>query len=302
MHRIGAHVSIAGGVDVAPGNARKIGATAFAIFVKNPRGYACPPLADKIVDLFLRAMEEHEYLSEHVVPHAGYLINLGSPKEDIQSKSFQSFMGELRRCEQLGLRCLNIHPGSHSGEEGEERCLNRIADSINRALSRTNGVMVLLENTAGQGASVGYKFEHLAQIFDLVEDKSRIGICIDTCHSFSAGYDLRSENAYLNTMAELDRIVGLKYLKALHLNDAKGELGGRLDRHQSLGQGNLGWETFSHLMNDSRLDEIPMVLETIDDTIWDREIENLYGLIRNESVTKRFKTESADFKPKVQKK
>ncbi len=286
MHRIGAHVSTAGGVQVAPGNAARIGARAFALFVKNPRGYACPPLDSEKVTLFLRAMEETGFDPYHVVPHSGYLINLGSPKEDIQAKSFQSFMGEIHRCEQLQLPYLNIHPGSH-GRTDEERCIARIAESINRALSQTKSVTILLENTAGQGSSVGYRFEHLAEIIDKIEDKTRIGVCIDTCHSFAAGYDIRTAETYTQTMEQLNRTVGLSYLKAVHLNDAKGELGSHLDRHHSLGEGNLGWETFLHLMNDPRLDEIPMVLETIDDAIWDQEIASLYGLINKGDTTKK---------------
>jgi deoxyribonuclease-4 len=279
MIRIGAHVSTAGGVPHAPGNARQIGATAFALFLKNPRGYGGKAFDKVTVDEFARAMDECGYLPAHVVPHVGYLVNLGSPKRDIYEKSLASFFDELMRCELLGLTCLNIHPGSHTGEEGPEASIERIAASVNLGLERSSGVRVLLENTAGQGCAVGSRFEELAALIERIEDKSRIGVCFDTCHAFAAGYDIRTREVYEHTLDELDRVVGLRYLKALHINDTKGELGSHLDRHESLGKGRLGWEPFRLLVNDSRLDEIPMILETIDDTIWDKEIATLYSFI-----------------------
>ncbi|MBD3343923.1 MAG: deoxyribonuclease IV [Chitinivibrionales bacterium] len=280
MIRIGAHVPIAGGVFNAPKSAAALGAKAFALFVANPRMWKAPPLDPKAVDLFKEALDAEGYLPEHIVPHDSYLINLGNKDTAKREKSYTAFLTEMKRCEQLGLQCLNAHPGSHVGEAGETGCLARIAECLNRALDATKGVRILLENTAGQGTTVGYKFEHLAEIISMVEDKSRIGICFDTCHGHAAGYDIRTKEAYENTMKELDSTVGLHSLKALHLNDAKSDFGSRVDRHHSIGKGTLGLEPFRFIVNDPRLDEIPMILETIDDTLWKEEIALLYSLIK----------------------
>jgi len=277
MHLVGAHVSMAGGLHNAPANAKKIGATAFALFLKNPRGYAAPELRREEADAFRAAMTEHGYTPAQVVPHIGYLVNLGSPKPDIYEKSLASFLDELHRCELLGLTCLNIHPGSFSGGGDAESSMRRIAESINRGLDKSTGVTVVLENTAGQGSSVGHTFEQLAQMIDLVEDKSRVGICYDTCHGFVAGYDIRTKATYNATVKRLDEVVGLGYLRAMHLNDAKGPLGGHLDRHESLGKGTLGWPPFKLLMADARMEKVAMILETTDESLWPEEIEALLG-------------------------
>lgn len=279
MKRVGAHVSASGGVENAPVNAHAIGAKAFALFTKNQRQWNAKPLTDESIELFKSRCEEYGYDPGHILPHDSYLINLGHPEKDKLEKSRDSFIHEMERCMQLGLTLLNFHPGSHLKKISEEESLDIVAESINIALDQTEGVTAVIENTAGQGSNLGYKFEHLAHIIDRVEDKSRVGVCLDTCHTFTAGYDLRTREAYEATMAEFDRIVGVKYLRGMHLNDSKPDLGSRVDRHDSIGKGKLGLETFRFIMNDPRMEEIPMVLETIDETIWAEEIKLLYSLV-----------------------
>jgi deoxyribonuclease-4 len=278
MKRIGAHVSASGGVENAPLNAREIGATAFALFTKNQRQWQARPLTDKNIDGFKQNLEKVGIAPEHVLPHDSYLINLGHPEPEALQKSRNAFLDEIQRCEQLGLRLLNFHPGSHLKKISEEESLRIVADSINWTLEQTSGVTAVIENTAGQGSNLGYRFEHLAAIIDRVEDKSRVGVCLDTCHTFTAGYDLRTTEACDRTFDEFERIVGFSYLRGMHLNDSKPDLGSRVDRHESLGMGKLGWTPFEYIMNDPRFDEIPMVLETIDSSIWKDEIQALYAL------------------------
>jgi len=278
MKRIGAHVSASGGVENAPLNAQAIGATAFALFTKNQRQWKARPLTEKSIEGFKENLQRVGIAPEHVLPHDSYLINLGHPEAEPLEKSRNAFIDELQRCEQLGLKLLNFHPGSHLKKISEEQSLARVAESINIALDQTEEVTAVIENTAGQGTNLGYTFEHLAYIIERVEDKSRVGVCLDTCHTFVAGYDLRTKEACAATFAEFERIVGFSYLRGMHLNDSKPELGARVDRHDSLGVGKIGWEAFEYIMNDPRFDEIPMVLETIDDTLWAQEIEQLYAL------------------------
>ena len=278
MKRVGAHVSAGGGVENAPLNAKKIGAKAFALFTKNQRQWKAKPLTSDNIEKFRQNCEDAGYLPEHVLPHDSYLINLGHPEKEGLEKSRDAFLDEMQRCEQLGLKLLNFHPGSHLKKIEEDACLKRIAESINIALDKTKGVSAIIENTAGQGTNMGFMFEHLATIIDNVEDKDRVGVCLDTCHTFTAGYDLRTKKAFKATMDEFEKIVGFKYLSAMHLNDSKPDLGARVDRHQSIGKGKLGVDPFRFIMNDKRFDEIPMVLETIDDTIWAEEIKLLYSL------------------------
>jgi deoxyribonuclease IV len=278
MKRVGAHVSAGGGVENAPLNAKKIGAKAFALFTKNQRQWKAKPLTNDNIEKFRQNCEDAGYLPEHVLPHDSYLINLGHPEKEGLEKSRDAFLDEMQRCEQLGLKLLNFHPGSHLKKIEEDACLKRIAESINIALDKTKGVSAVIENTAGQGTNMGFKFEHLATIIDNVEDKKRVGVCLDTCHTFTAGYDLRTKKAFKATMDEFEKLVGFKYLSAMHLNDSKPDLGARVDRHQSIGKGKLGVDPFRFIMNDKRFDEIPMVLETIDDTIWAEEIKMLYSL------------------------
>ncbi|MFU8819626.1 MAG: deoxyribonuclease IV [Desulfurivibrio sp.] len=279
MKYIGAHVSASGGVQNAPLNARAIGATAFALFTKNQRRWVARPLEPATIAAFRENLAAVGIAPEHVLPHDSYLINLGHPDPEGLAKSRTAFLDEMRRCEQLGLVMLNFHPGSHLQKIDEEECLERVADSINWALARSRGVTAVIENTAGQGSNVGYRFEHLAAIIAGLEDKSRVGVCLDTCHSLAAGYDLRTRAGCEAVFAEFERVVGFSYLRGMHLNDAKSEFGSKVDRHASLGQGRLGLEVFRYLMNDPRFDNIPLILETIDESRWAREIKMLYGLV-----------------------
>ncbi len=276
MKRVGAHVSISGGVQNAPLNAKKIGARAFAMFTKNQRQWHAKPYTDEQIEQFHANMAAGGFRPRDVLPHDSYLINLGNPDEQAREKSFDAFVDELRRCRQLGLVYLNFHPGSHLRKIDETPCLDLIVESLNRALEQTEGVTAVIENTAGQGSNLGYRFEHLAYLIEGVEDKSRIGVCLDTCHTFTAGYDLRNREAYDKTMREFDEIVGFSWLKGMHLNDSKVDLGSRVDRHESLGKGKLGIEPFRFIMQDERMDEMPLILETVDADLWPQEIAMLY--------------------------
>lgn len=275
MKYFGAHVSASGGVENAIKNAKAIGATAFALFTKNQRQWLAPELTAAQIELFRQQMAEAGYAAWQVLPHDSYLINLGHPDQEGLDKSRESFFEEMRRCELLGLDRLNFHPGSHLKRISEEGSLDRIAESINMALERTSGVTAVLENTAGQGSNLGFRFEHLAYIIDRVEDKSRVGVCLDTCHTFAAGYDLRTTEALDATFSEFDRVVGFSYLRGMHLNDAMRPLGSRVDRHSPLGDGEIGWECFRYIARDSRFDNIPLILETPDEARWSEEIAKL---------------------------
>jgi len=272
MKYIGAHVSASGGVDNAPRNAAEIGATAFALFTKNQRQWAAPPLTAQQIEAFRAECERLGYTAAQILPHDSYLINLGHPEEEPLEKSRASFLHEMQRCEQLGLDRLNFHPGSHLKKISEEESLRFVAESINIALEKTSGVTAVIENTAGQGSNLGYAFWHLAYIIDRVEDKSRVGVCLDTCHSFAAGYDLSTEKGCDEVFAEFEREVGFKYLRGMHLNDAMKPLGSRVDRHSLLGEGYLGITPFRYIMQDSRFDNIPLILETPDEERWAEEI------------------------------
>ena len=277
MKYIGAHVSASGGVENAIKNAKDIGATAFALFTKNQRQWLAPQLTEQQIELFRSMMAEAGYAAAQILPHDSYLINLGHPEAEGLAKSRESFFEEMRRCELLGLDRLNFHPGSHLKKISEEESLTRIADSINMALERTHGVTAVIENTAGQGSNLGFRFEHLAYIIDRVEDKSRVGVCLDTCHTFAAGYDLRTREALDATFAEFERVVGFGYLRGMHLNDAMKPLGSRVDRHAPLGDGEIGWECFRYILGDKRFDDMPLILETPDEARWATEIETLKG-------------------------
>jgi deoxyribonuclease-4 len=294
MKFVGAHVSAGGGVDNAPLNAMAIGAKAFALFTKNQRQWVAKPLEAKTIDAFKKNLEASGILPKHVLPHDSYLINLGHPEVEKLEKSRDAFIDELERCRLLGLEKLNFHPGSHLVKipkkdpeyndklmEAELHCLDVIAESMNIAIeaTRDSKVKLVIENTAGQGSNLGYKFEHLGYLIDKIEEKSRVGVCLDTCHTFTSGYDLRTREAYEETMDTFERIVGFQYLMGMHINDSKPKLGSKVDRHQSLGEGEIGWDAFRFIMNDPRMDDIPLVLETIDETIWAEEIKALYALI-----------------------
>ncbi len=272
MKYVGAHVSAAGGADQAVIRAHELDATAFALFTKNQRQWKAADLAQEDIEKFQAACEKYRFPAAHILPHDSYLINLGHPVEEALQKSRDAFIDEMTRCQQLGLTLLNFHPGSHLQQIEEEKCLARIAESINIALDKTEGVTAVIENTAGQGSNLGFRFEHLAAIIHHVEDKSRVGVCIDTCHAFAAGYDLRTEEACGQTFGDFDRIVGFKYLRGMHLNDAKTALNSRVDRHHSLGEGNIGKTAFAWIMGDKRFDDIPLILETVNPAIWPEEI------------------------------
>ena len=280
MKYIGAHVSASGGVENAPLNAKGIGAKAFALFTKNQKQWYASPLTDKSIEAFKKNCADNGFVPEMILPHDSYLINLGHPEEEGLTKSREAFTEEMVRCEQLGLKMLNFHPGSHLNKISPTECLTRIAESINLALDKTSGVTAVIENTAGQGTNMGFLFEQIAEIIVQVEDQLRVGVCIDTCHTFTSGYDLRNKEVFDQTFSKFDEIIGWKYLRAIHLNDSKKELATRVDRHHSIGQGFLGMEIFEVLMNDPHFDNMPIILETPDETLWAEEIRLLYSLVR----------------------
>lgn len=268
--KIGAHVSASGGVELAPANAHAIGADAFALFTKNQRQWVSKPLTTESIELFKKNCADYGFEPEYILPHDSYLINLGHPEEEGLTKSRNAFLDEMQRCEQLGLKLLNFHPGSHLNKISKEECLDRIAESINHALEKTSGVTAVIENTAGQGSNLGNEFWQLKYIIDRVEDKSRVGVCLDTCHTFTAGYDFLSD--YDRVFEQFDKEVGFEYLRGMHLNDSKKALGSRVDRHDSIGKGLIGNAFFEKLMKDPRFDNMPLILETPDETLWAEEI------------------------------
>lgn len=275
---IGAHVSASGGVGNAILNAEAIGATAFALFTRNQRSWVSKPLRQDETEGFKSLLRERGFDPRYVLPHDSYLINLGSPDEEVLQKSRAAFLDEMQRVQQLGLRMLNFHPGSHLNRISEEACLDQIAREINLALSMTEGVTAVIENTAGQGTNLGWRFEHIARIISGVDDKSRVGVCIDTCHTLAAGYDLSTEMGYQFAMEEFEQLIGLNYLRAVHLNDSKKGSGSHVDRHESLGLGLLGKDFFVRFMNDPRFDNMPIILETPDPARWAEEIKWLHDL------------------------
>ena len=275
---IGAHISAAGGVENAPVNAHNIGAKAFAFFTKNQRQWKAAPLTEESIQLFKERCQELGFNMDYVLPNDSYLINLGHPEEEGLTKSRNAFLDEMQRCEQLGVNRLNFHPGSHLKKIEIDACLDRIAESINIVLDQTKGVTAVIENTAGQGTNLGHTFEQIAHIIDKVEEKSRVGVCIDTAHTLAAGYEIRTEESFKETFQSFEDIVGFNYLKGMHINDSKKELGTKVDRHDSIGVGVMGMTLFEMIMKDSRFDNMPLILETPDESIWAKEIEALYKL------------------------
>lgn len=280
MKYVGAHVSASGGVSKAPINAHEIGAKAFALFTRNPSRWQSAPISDKEANAFKENCAKFGYTPDLILPHDSYLINLGSPDTESLEKSRQSFLDEMRRCEQLGLTMLNFHPGSHLNKISVDDCLDRIAESINITLDITSGVKAVIENTAGQGSNLGFTFEQIRRIIDGIHDKSRVGVCIDTCHALAAGYDLTSPNGYDETWRQFGEIIGWEYFSAMHVNDTKKGLGSKVDRHESLGKGMIGSELFQLIMNDPRMDSIPLILETPNVDIWPDEIRQMYSYIK----------------------
>jgi deoxyribonuclease IV len=280
MKYVGAHVSASGGVENAPVNAKEIGAKAFALFTKNQRQWVSNPLTLASIKAFRVNCEKYDFKPFQILPHDSYLINLGHPEKEPLEKSRAAFLDEMKRCEQLGLDRLNFHPGSHLNAITEEECLSRIAESVNIALDKTSGVIAVIENTAGQGTNMGHKFEQLRFMIDKVDDKSRVGVCIDTCHAYTSGYNIKTPEGYSETFSQFDKIIGFKYLKGIHINDSKKELASRVDRHDSIGKGLLGDEMFGMLMNDPRFDNMPLILETPEESLWAEEITRLYALER----------------------
>ncbi|MFZ4438768.1 MAG: deoxyribonuclease IV [Syntrophales bacterium] len=279
MKYVGAHVSAAGGVGNAPLNAAEIGGKAFALFTKNQRQWQAKALSAEEIGAFRTNCLEAGYGPAQILAHDSYLINLGHPEPEPLAKSRAAFLLEMRRCAELGILLLNFHPGSHLRLSSEEEALARIAESIDITLAETEGVTAVIENTAGQGSNLGYSFEQLARIIELVRERDRVGVCLDTAHAFAAGYDLRTPETYDRTFTAFNRIVGFQYLRGIHLNDSKVDFGSRVDRHAPIGKGKLGMEPFRLLMNDARFDGIPLILETPESEQWPEEIRLLYSLM-----------------------
>ncbi|MBN2439507.1 MAG: deoxyribonuclease IV [Deltaproteobacteria bacterium] len=279
MKYVGAHVSAAGVIGNAPLNAAAIGARAFALFTRNQRQWTAKPFTEEEIATFRNHCREKGFSRGQILAHDGYLINLGHPEAEALAKSRAAFLTEIRRCEALGIALLNFHPGSHLRLISEEECLARIAESIRIAHAGTEGVTTVIENTAGQGSNLGFRFEQIARIIERVDDRNRVGVCLDTAHTFAAGYDLRTPESLAATLEEFDRIVGLGYLCGVHLNDSKAALGSRVDRHAPIGKGQIGLEPFRFIMNDSRFDGIPLILETPESERWAEEISLLYDLM-----------------------
>ena len=281
MKYFGAHVSIAGGVANAPLNAAAIGADAFAMFTKNQRQWRAAPLNAAEIAAFQEHCRKHGFAAGQILPHDSYLINLGQPDPEKHHLAAEAFTGEMRRCEALGLTKLNFHPGSHLNQISVEDCLGKIAAGVRRALDATRTVHAVIENTAGQGSNVGFALEHLARLIELLDGSERVGVCIDTCHSYAAGYDLGTEEGYEAFWARFAALIGFDRLEGMHLNDAKAGRESRLDRHESLGRGTLGWGLFGRIARDRRLDGIPLILETPDESLWAEEIAQLKELAKD---------------------
>jgi deoxyribonuclease-4 len=278
VNYLGAHVKTEGGVENAPARAREIGADTFALFTANQRTWRTRPLSDESTAAFKEACRLHGYPLDRIIPHTSYLINLGATDPDILEKSRNAFLNEMKRCERLGISMINFHPGAHKGRVSDTECLDQIVREVNRALEQTRGVTAVVEITAGQGSNVGHRLEHLAHLIQGVRDHGRVGFCLDTCHLFAAGYDIRTPGAYRETMMQVADIVGLNYLRAMHLNDSQHLLGSRKDRHARLGAGAIGWEAFRLFMEDPEIDGIPLILETPEPEHWAEDLEKLRHL------------------------
>ncbi|WWO95823.1 MAG: deoxyribonuclease IV [Candidatus Dasytiphilus stammeri] len=283
MKYIGVHVSITGGLENAVLQAHYLNASAFALFVKNPRQWMSVPMNEESINNFIKFCKKYNFTSNQIVPHTSYLINLGHPVKYNLEKSRESFIDEINRCNKLKLKFINFHPGSHLNQISILSCIKRIAESINIAFDNTTNIIGLIENTAGQGSTIGHSFEQIASIIDQVEDKSRIGVCFDTCHAFSAGYNFTTQETYQKTFLDFDKIISLTYLRAMHLNDSKNFINSRIDRHENLGKGNIGLPFFRWIIKDVRFEQIPMILETPNFLIWKEEIAWLKRIAENKS-------------------
>jgi len=272
MKYVGAHVSAAGGIENTVVRAKILRASAFSFFVKNQLKWKSPELDQITIKKFKKACNKFSFTNKQIIPHASYLINLGNPNPDLRKKSNKSLIDEINRCNQLNIKLLNVHPGNHLNQVSEQECIQLISSSINYVLKKTTSVILVLENTAGQGTCIGYSFEHIAEIIKNIQDQSRIGVCLDTCHLFAAGYDIRTKETFEKTFLIFEKVIGFKYLKAMHLNDSKNFLNSKKDRHQNLGLGFIGKNPFSLIMKDSRFNNIPIILETIDSNLWKKEI------------------------------
>ena len=297
---VGAHVSGAGGVQSSVTNAIHIGGNAFAVFLKAQRQWQSWPLKDEHRDAFKNLCSHHAYTADkHVLPHGSYLVNLAQAEKEKADQSYNSFLDDIKRCEALGIKLYNFHPGN-TGPSPRNEAISRISQQLNKAINATSTVIPVLETMAGQGNAIGSTFEDLRDIISGVEDKSRIGVCIDTCHIFAAGYDIRTPEAFQETIIQFDKVVGLKHLRGFHMNDSKAPFGSHRDLHQNIGAGFLGLRAFHNIMNDSRFEDIPMVLETPtnrkdengktmeDKSIWANEIKLLESLIGMDPESEQF--------------
>ncbi len=282
MKYIGAHVASLPLVSDAPEEARRLGATAFAFNLIDPQKWNYPPYEESDVELFRKLCADYGFTSAQILPHSAFTVNLCSPEARKLSLSRRTFVDEMKRCSQLGLGMLNFHPGAHLNKIEEDESLRLVAESINYALERTEGVTAVIENTAGQGSNIGFSFRQLARIIEGVNDKSRVGVCIDSCHASAAGYELSSADSYDATWGEFSSTIGFEFLRGMHINDAMRATGSRIDRHASIGKGTIGIDFFRRLMQDPRFDGIPMILETPDPTLWPEEIHLLQRMAQQE--------------------
>ncbi|KAI5185099.1 deoxyribonuclease IV [Nematocida homosporus] len=278
---VGAHLSIQNGIDLVVNEVERIGGKAAAMFLKNQRTFKSTPYTPATIKAFRESSSD---IKEYYLPHASYLINLAQPDPEKGERAYQMFVDDMKRCEQLGIPNLNFHPGSNVGGLPVAEACQLISSRINRALQETTGVCAVIENMAGQGKVLGVTFQEIAMMIEGVTDKSRVGVCLDTCHLFGAGYDIRTSTSFAKIMKEFDTVVGLSYLKGVHLNDSKQPLGSRRDRHESLGKGLIGLEAFSFIMNSSMFSDIPLILETPDPSIYAKEIALLYDLIKKKDA------------------
>ncbi|KAF8125960.1 xylose isomerase-like protein [Boletus edulis] len=279
--KVGAHVSAAGGIENTIVNAARVRANAFALFVKSQRKWSSPPLTDENVASFKARMNEFGYDPKYILPHGSYLVNLGNPDEAKREKSYECFLDDLRRCERLGLMFYNFHPGSTVGNATKEESISLIAQSLNRVHKDTSSVITVIENMSGAKNIIGSQFTELRDIIEQVDDKSRVGVCLDTCHLYAAGYDISTKAGWDETMATFDEQVGLSYLRGMHLNDSKTPLGSKKDRHENIGLGTLKLPAFLTILSDPRVQNIPLILETPTFEameVWECEIKVLNAL------------------------